>query len=130
MPIDPDALRHFTGTMAYTRWSPLFPNICLTDGTKYIADNGGNGGAYWLMDAIASYQPELLQNEQTRYFQLWTLKVDLEKSSAVLTCQQDSDEEPEVTQEIEYTDFDLPEINLYVMPLTEDKWVIMFPREY
>jgi hypothetical protein len=82
------------------------------------------------MYTIASYQPDLLEKEPLKHFQLWTLKVNQEEKSAVLTCQEDSDKDPVVTQEIEYTDFDLPEINLYVMPLTEDMWVIMYPREY
>ena len=44
-------LAQFSGTDGYIRWSPLFPRMTLTDGAKFVADNGGTSGAYWLMDA-------------------------------------------------------------------------------
>ena len=37
-------LDQFTGTKGYTRWSPLFRRMVLTDGTKFVADNGGGHG--------------------------------------------------------------------------------------
>ena len=44
-------LDQFTGTEGYIRWSPLFRRMVLTDGAKFVADNGGAHGAYWLVDA-------------------------------------------------------------------------------
>ncbi len=49
-------LKQFIGSITYTRFSPLFPNVVLTDGAKYLADECG---AYWLMDMIASHLPSL-----------------------------------------------------------------------
>lgn len=124
-------LAQFFGTVEYTKWSPLFPTMTLTDGAKYVAQNGGGGGAYWLMDAIASHQPDVLKNheEWAAGMQIWELKV--ENSSAVLTCKEDTGIAPVVTQEIEFTDFDLDEITFYVMPLGDGKhYVIMLTSEY
>jgi hypothetical protein len=125
-----DQLDHFTGTEAYHRWSLLFPRMVLTDGAKFVADNGGTNGAYWLVDAIASYQPRLCKHrdDRLREIQFWTLKVT--DDSAVLTCRADSDVPPVVTQRIEYTDFDLPEIDLWALPIGDGRWVIMLPSEH
>lgn len=126
--IDQSTLAGFIGTEAYHRWSILFPNMLLTDGAKYVADNGGANGAYWLMDAIASYQPKLRRQQRLRDFQVWTLEV--KDGSAVLTCQSDSGHKPVVAQKIEYTDFDLPKMVLWVEPLDDRRSVILLPSEH
>jgi len=82
---------HWTKTLKYT------------DGIKFLADNAG---AYWLIDAIASYQ-------RKEPFQLWELKVN--DSKAVLTMKEDTNEPVLVKQEITYTDFPLDEITLYLI---------------
>lgn len=124
-------LAHFTGTEGYHRWSILFRRVVLTDGAKFVAENGGGNGCYWLMDAIASHQPQALKNERLRDFQLWKLKVN-EDRSAVLTCWEDSGkgQKPKITQNIEYTDFDLPEFECYCLPLDEQNRVILLKSEY
>lgn len=130
MPINKADLAQFYGTEQWHRWSPLFPHLLLTDGAKYIADNGGEEGAYWLMDAIGSYQPVLIKKPTFRDFQFWQLKVNEDKS-ATLTCQADSDVPPEITQHIEHTDFDLPEIGVYCMPLGDGRsYTILLRTEY
>ena len=129
MPIDKNSLAMFTGTEEWTRWSRLFPNMVMTDGVKYVAEHGGVNGAYWLMDAIASYQPKLLkQSASLRDMQIWTLKVA--NGAAVLTCQADSGLPAVVTQNIEYTDFDLDEIIIWVMPMDEKMYTLLLPSEY
>ena len=84
-----------------------------TDGVKYVADQAG---AHWLIDAIGSYQPssKLRSNPRLQEFQLWELKVDLEAKTAVLTLREDTDAKPTVTQKIEYTNFPLPSLKLYL----------------
>jgi hypothetical protein len=128
--LNQSSLDQFIGTEGYHRWSILFRNHVLTDGAKYVADNGGTNGAYWLMDAIASYHGKLMRNKDTRLrdIQFWNLKVN--GNTAVLTCRADSGEKPAVTQKIEYTDFDLPEIDLWVQPGGDGLWVIMLKSEY
>jgi hypothetical protein len=105
-------LEQFTGTENYWQFNVLFPKCLLTDGTHYLAQEAG---AYWLMESIASLQPHLLRDPDTRLhdLQFWHLKVN-EDRSAVLTCEADSGEPPAVVEQIPYTDFPLPEITLYV----------------
>ena len=125
-------LAQFTGTESYHRWSLLFPRMVLTDGAKFVAENGGTSGAFWLMDAIASHQPKALKNERLRDIQFWKLKVTEKdgRKSAVLTCRADSGEKPAITQRIEYTDFDLPEIDIWVGPVDERTYCLLLASEY
>lgn len=130
MPIDQTELKQFMGTSGWHRWSPLFSRTLLTDGAMYVAENGGTDGAYWLMDAIASYQPTLRKNAKLRDAQFWTLTVRPDKS-AVLKCIEDTGMAPVVTQEISHTDFDMDEIKLYCMPVGDGKHhTILLPSEY
>lgn len=130
MPIDPAQLAQFTGTSGWHRFSQLFPRLLLTDGAKYIAENAGSAGAYWLMDAIGSYQPQLLKKQPFRNAQFWKLEVRPDKT-ARLTCVKDSDMPPEVEQFIEYTDFDMPECRLYCMPVDANgNYTVLLPSEY
>lgn len=112
-------LQQFIGTTAYHRhWLGAF---VLTDGAKYMADQGE---ANWLIDAIASYQPDarVKNDPMLNDFQLWELTVD--NNSAVLKLSRDTDNVV-LTQEIEYTDFPLPYIKLYL-----NEKVLMLPSEY
>lgn len=122
-----NVLDQFWCTENYHRWSSLFPRMFLSDGADYVAQNGGKQGAFWLMDAIASYQPKLLKNQRLREFQVWTLAV-AEDKSAVLTCVADSGEKPVVTQKFDYTDFDFT-IKLWVEPC-QGGWLILLPSEH
>ena len=97
--------RHFTG-------------LKYTDGVKFMAEVGE---AYWLIDAIASYQAGL-KDPILKAFQLWELVVT--NGSAVLTARPDSDQEPVITQEIPYTDFPF-DIKLWV-----SSGVLLLPSEY
>ena len=47
-----DHLKQFTGTETWFRHG-INPDILFTEGAKYVADEGG---AYWLLDAIAIAQ--------------------------------------------------------------------------
>jgi hypothetical protein len=95
--------RGFTGTAGYYHWSKLFPAVVLTDGALFVAEAAG---AYWLMDAIASYQndPRLVNHP----FQAWKLAAHPEGSGATLVAE-DGNYNRLVRQEIEYTDFPLQE---------------------
>ncbi|HWB53519.1 MAG TPA: hypothetical protein VG722_04975, partial [Tepidisphaeraceae bacterium] len=109
-------LESFTGTENYYQhWLRLV----FTDGVKYLAEKAG---AYWLIDAIASWQAEI--QEADREFELWELIVNPD-SSAVLECRRDSGEPAIVSQKIDYTDFPLKSIKLYVQ-----NGVLMLPSEY
>lgn len=132
--IDTNILHGFCGTDTYHRWSPLFPHMLLTEGALYVAENGGESGAFWLMDAIASYQPKLRKHADPRLheMQFWKLTVveNGGHKGAVLECRADSDEKPVVQQHVEFTDFDLPQIELWVGPADGKCQVILLPSEY
>ena len=92
--------RHWTGRLVYT------------EGVQYLAEKGG---AYWLIDVIASYQPDkqIASRPELVDFQLWELAVSKDKS-AKLTVRADSDKPAAITQEIPFTDFPLEHVKLYV----------------
>lgn len=108
-------LAQFYGTEHYYRLTGL-ANFKATDGVKYVAENAG---AYWLVDAIASYQPQLKHVP----FQFW--KLSITDNKAVLTCTNGDSDKAIVTQMIPFTDFPLPSIEFY---LTDN--VLMLPSEY
>ena len=92
-----------------------------TDGVKYLAEKAD---AHWIIDAIASYQPALLKDPMLRNFQAWKLTVNSDNKTAKLICEKDTDVVM-VTQDLEFTDFPLPEVRLYLCQL-----VLMLPSEY
>ena len=112
-------LAQFIGTEQYYRH---FTGLRYTDGVKFLAEKAG---AYWLIDAIASYQrePAIRGNARLQDFQLWELAVA--GNEAVLTLKEDSGCPSIVEQEIEFTDFPLSEVALYVC-----NGVLMLPSEY
>ena len=112
-------LARFQGTSRYYKhWVGAFQ---YTDGIKHLADTAE---AYWLIDAIASYQPDarVRNDEMLQQFQTWQLSV--QNKAGVLTLFRDTND-PVLTQEIPYTDFPLAEIKLYL-----NEKVLMLPSEY
>ncbi|MEI2579903.1 DUF6876 family protein [Scytonema sp. PRP1] len=114
-------LSQFTGSeTVFKHWLGTF---LYTQGIKYLVDTAASG---WLIDAIASYQTRtlLLQHPELKEFQLWQLEVNEDKT-ATLSCRADSDCNPVVVQNIEFTDFPLQHIKLYLC-----QKVLMLPSEY
>jgi len=105
-------LHEFIGTEHYYRhWLNRF---VYTDGVKYLAERAG---AFWLIDAIASYG-------RKEPFQLWELAKH-ENKTATLTMKEDSDRPVLVRQTIKWTDFPLDSIKLYLID-----GVLLLPSEY
>jgi hypothetical protein len=113
-----NGLAHCYGTNGYHKFSILSP-LQMTDGVKYLADKAG---AFWLLDIIASHQPKAMQDPMLADMQFWTLKV--KDGAGVVTCERDTDDVA-ITQEVDFTDFPLDEIKLYVT-----NGVILLPSEY
>ena len=114
---DPAELAMFTGTERYYRLNRL---CLLTDGTKYLAEAAG---AFWLMDAAASY---LIELGTADWFVQIVLVVTVSK--AVLTLE-DGNGHVRARQEIPYTDFPMPQQTLYAC-WDGQHWVLMLPSEY
>jgi hypothetical protein len=93
--------------------------VVFTDGAKYVADEGG---AYWLLDAIAIAQ-HYEKKVAGEGFQVWRLKVN-EDRTASLVCD-DGNNNIVYTQHIEFTDFPIDEIKFYFTDNT-----ILLPSEY
>lgn len=114
---DSAQLGYFTGTTAYYRISPRH---LLTDGTKYVAEAAG---AFWLMDAAASHLNEIGAAD-------WFVLIKLEvKDSRALMIYEDGNGHEYARQEIPYTDFPMPSIQLYAC-WDGEHWVLMLPSEY
>ena len=110
-------LSNFPGTESYHKLS-LAPLKC-TDGIAWMAEKCG---AFWLVDAIGSYQVE--SPVKGLPFQLWTLEVDTKKNG-ILRCREDSNTKVLVEQMFTYTDFPLGTWKFYVCD-----GVLMVPGEY
>ncbi len=122
-------LWQFTGDMIrYTH--PLNRNLVYTPGVRYMADKAG---AYWLIDAIASYfgsdimNKAMSQDDRLSSLQFWKLTVN--DNSAVLTATADSDAKPFITQEIPFTDFPLPKIDIWA-GFDGSHWTLYLPSEH
>lgn len=100
----------------YQHWLNAF---VYSDGVRYLVEKAR---AYWLLDAIGSYQPQLLSDPMLQKLQIWTLKVVNRKGT--LTCEKDSDVVV-VSQKIPYTDFPLSEVSLFLID-----GVLILPSEY
>ena len=94
--------------------------LLITEGVHFLCENAQ---CYWLIDAIGSYQAQLRKSQRLQEFQVWELVVD--NKTALLTCREDSDCDPVVTQRIPYTDFPLPKIVLWV-----EGCVVLLPSEH
>jgi hypothetical protein len=123
-----NGLRNFYGTEKYTRLSPLHGPLVCTDGIVWLAENAD---CFWLIDAIASYQPQCKKDTSLRDIQFWTLtvhpKVEVapmtlgavltqkqpKRGMATLICERDAGDVA-IKQEIEYTSFPLNEIKIWV----------------
>ena len=114
-------IKQFRGTTEYHKH--LFPGkspILLTDGCKYIRDSCK---AYWLFDAILSYQcDKILQGINFQIWELNRLKLDL---TWQLTCREDTGKKPLIRQSIEYSDFPMDYVKIWVI----DK-IALLPSEY
>jgi len=114
-------LKEFHGSSQYH--SHLFPGkspLIITDGCAFVREKMG---AWWLFDAILSYQMDKrLRNVP---FQIWEFKQLKNDLSWLLSCREDTGEKPVITQCIEFSDFPLESIKIWVI-----NQVALLPSEY
>lgn len=119
-----DALRNFTGTEGYLRYNPLlFPRLVLTDGAQFLAEEAG---AYWLMDMVGSYLPEIPADE---HFVLVRYAGTPGSSGLFSMTDDDPANQTYTRQSVEYSNFPLDEIRLY-LTRQEGYWVLLLTSEY
>jgi len=118
-PLTEADLAQFTGTSTY--YQHLL-GVQYTDGVHYLAERAG---AYWLIDAIASWQidPRVHRDPMLQRIQFWKLVVNDDRS-ALLVCERDEGDIA-VSQEIPFTDFPLKQVRLYFQ-----NGVVLLPSEY
>lgn len=114
---DPSQLSKFIGTEKYYR---LYSHAVLTDGTKYLAEAAG---AFWLMDAIASYLPQFIGKQD-----FVVAKLVRTGCKAQLTLD-DGNGRVLDQQHIPFTDFPMTSIQLYAC-WGGEFWVLMLCSEY
>lgn len=113
------ALECFTGTTKYhAHQLPFDLKLHLTDGCDYIRKECM---AYWLFDAILSYQME--ETIKTLPFQKWILEQQLDDTWELRG--EDGNDQVMVVQGILYSDFPLPSITFFLVD-----GVVMLPTEY
>lgn len=117
MAFDTSMLSQFTWNEHYYR---LNRRCLITDGAKYLADEAG---AYWLLEATASY---LLELGTPDWFVL--VRLVFSEHQAVLSLE-DGNGGIRASQQIPFTDFPLREQVLYAC-WDGDHWVLMLPSEY
>ena len=116
-------LLHCVGTTELTPHA-LVPSLLLSEGAILLANEAG---AYWLLDAIASYQH--LPHVTAQRFQTWDLRVDTAKRSAVLSMNDGNSMDAIIRQEIDWTDFPLDGMTLWLV-VDGDIRVMLLPGEY
>lgn len=116
-------LGQFTGSETFTRHG-LARSVLMTEGVVFLADKAG---AHWLTDAVVSYLHEA--RVRAEEFQVWKLTVDRSSQTALLAMSDGNSQQALVSQRIEYTDFPLDEITLWLV-VSGDHRVLMLPQEY
>jgi hypothetical protein len=112
-------LDQFTGTAQWFR-HPLMRNVTYTEGVHFLAEQGG---AYWLVDKIATLQ--MLPQVRREAFQIWTLQVSDGKATLTCTDGNDGPASEVYAEKIDFTDFPLERVEIWV-----EGGVILLPREH
>lgn len=112
-----NALAHFTGSETFTRHG-LMPSIIMTEGVVFLAQTAG---AHWLTDIVVSYQTQ--EKVRAEEFQVWKL-VWNGKGGCVVTMSDGNTDDAIIRQDVEFTDFPLPTITLWLENNT-----LMLPSE-
>jgi hypothetical protein len=111
-------LAHFSGTENwYRHW--LVKGMLYTDGVKFFAEHGGQEGAYWLLDVVATEFYPLLRKERF-------LQIILSVKDRKATIKVDDGNDHILSEKpIEFSDMQEGDWRFY---LTDN--VLLLPREY
>jgi hypothetical protein len=112
-----DGLAQFYGTEQYHKLN-AFSNLKATDGVAWLCQNAD---CFWLIDIICSYQKKCMKDQMLCDMQFWTLTA--KNNKGLVICERDTGDIA-IKQVIDYTDFPLPEIKIWV-----ENGVMMLPSE-
>jgi hypothetical protein len=125
-----EQLSQFTGDLVRYRHA-LNRRVIYTPGVQFLADRGG---AYWLIDVIASYLTPAFVEEAARaderiaWMHFWRLDVGEDRTSLV-TARADTGCEPFVSQQIPFTDFPLEFVCVWAA-FDGEHWTLYLPSEH
>jgi len=127
-------LRQFTGDLERFRHS-LNRQVIYTPGVQHLAERAG---AYWLIDVIASWigSPDfnraVAADARIESLHYWTLEV-ADARGIVQAVIEDTEPpfamKPFIEQKIPFTDFPLPELNIWA-GFDGTHWTLFLPSEY
>jgi hypothetical protein len=124
-------LSQFTGDLQRYRHR-INRRVLYTPGVRHLAERAG---AYWLIDAIASwigshsFNEALRRDDRLALLHFWKLSVDLEANSGVLVASPDPGEPPFITQRIPFTDFPLESVEIWA-GFDGQHWTLYLPSEH
>jgi len=113
-----DVLDCFVGTFGYHTHQLGNQKLLLTDGCDYVRREAQ---AFWLFDLILSHQ--MSKSIQEIHHQVWKLKKQPDETW-LMNCE-DGNKNLILSQKIEFSDFPLPEISIWVLD-----GVALLPSEY
>jgi len=119
------ALSQFTGTEQWYRHD-LNKRMLYTDGVRYFAKNGGEIGAYWLLDKTALEICPLL-DRTNQAFDVVSVIVNLDHSADIIVT--DGNEGQLLRLDINFTDLQNGEWRFYLIE-EGDHRVMLLPSEY
>jgi hypothetical protein len=133
-PLTPQDLAAFTGDLDRYRHG-LNRRVIYTPGVQYLAEAGG---AYWLIDVIASwigspsFNKAVAADERIAHLHHWSLEVT--GNAGTVQARIEGQEPPFapqafITQEIPFTNFPLPEVHIWC-GFDGENWTLFLPSEY
>ena len=120
-------LAQFTGTEQWYRHN-LNRNLIYTDGVKFLAENGGEQGAYWFIDKVACEIAPLLKSKNER-FGFITLCVGLTGANQAMILVTDGNDKQLATYHIHFTDM-LPGNWKFYLVDDQTHLTLLLPSEY
>jgi len=120
-------LAQFTGTEKWYRHA-LNRNLIYTDGVKFLAENGGEQGAYWFIDKVACEIAPLLKSKNERFgcINLCVGVIDKNQAMVLVT---DGNDKQLAASHIHYTDMQSGDWKFYLID-DETHMTLLLPSEY
>ena len=102
----------------------VVPSVLMTEGVVFLVQAAG---AHWFTDAIASYVHDARAGQEE--FQVWRFIVHANTRTGAITMTDGGSYEAIVTQRLDYTDFLLAEITVWLVR-KGSRWIMVLSREY